>query len=104
MADARGRPVSSPAVDECERFTDLDEETPTPAAPKIERAAEAVLTELIAKNERLGIGAPTVEHFQKALKRAGWRKGDAPATRRKAWERLRGKLQLDSNGAIEHAR
>lgn len=106
LTDARGRPVTSPAVDECEHFTDLDdapEQAPTRSA-KIESEAREILRELIAKNERVGIGAPSVEQFQKALKREGWRKADKPATRRKAWERIRDKLEVNSNGGIEHAR
>ncbi|MEQ1771292.1 MAG: AAA family ATPase [Devosia sp.] len=106
LRDARGRPVSSPAVDECEHFTDLDdtpEQAPTRSA-NIEPEARAILRVLIAKNERLGIGAPSVEQFHKALKREGWRKADKPATRRKAWERVRDKLEVNSNGGIEHAR
>ncbi len=107
MTDARGRPVSSPAVDECERFTDLDDTPdakPDKAISKSAGEAMDVLDELAAKHERLGIGAPTIDHLRKALKRAKWGADKAAPAWRMAFKRIADKLELDSNGAIEHAR
>lgn len=109
VRNARGEKVRSVALDEHERFTDLETAKPPKPVSESDREANDVLTSLIAKHEKLGIGAPTPDHFRKALKRAGWRKTGRdgkpvkPATWRKAWERVCEKLQLDSNGGIEHA-
>jgi len=102
VVNARGEKVRSVALDEHERFTDLETAKAKPLS-KGEREAMDVLRDLIAKNDKLGIGAPTHDQFRKALKRACWRKHDKPPTWRKAWERVRDKLELDSNGGIEHA-
>lgn len=107
LTDARGRAVCSPAVEECERFTDLDEpaaSTPAKALSKADSEAIDVLTELAAKHDRLGIGAPTVEHLRKALKRSQWRADKSGSAWRMAFKRFADKLDLDSNGGIEHAR
>ncbi|MBN8606226.1 MAG: AAA family ATPase [Caulobacterales bacterium] len=107
LTDARGRPVTSPAVDECEQFADLDADaeaaSPAKHLSKSDRAAMAVLSALIAKHERHGLGTPKVEQFRKALRRAEWRQGDKPNTWRPAFKRLLDKLEVDSNGGISHA-
>lgn len=98
--NARGNPVTSVAVSECE-FRDLDAEEAVESGPQPRRltSREKEALHILARQSR--IEPPTVEQFQRALKRAHWGP-ENPSSWRSAFQRLLDKLSIDSNGEIEH--
>lgn len=99
--NARGKPVCSVAVDECDLadFDAIEAET-VEAARRLtprEREAASILDDLIRRHAR--IGPPSVDQFQRALKRAKWGP-QHPATWRSAFRELKAKLEMDSNDGV----
>lgn len=91
--DARGNPVRSVAVNECEFFTDLDADTgkAVPKFSKREREALAVLARLSTHAHLTG--GPTADDLRAALKRDQWGP-DNSSSWRTAFERLIAKLPV----------
>lgn len=101
VRNARGERVASLAVDESEHFKEWPEEEDTAQMPTLTTRDSEALEILHALNRRLGRAGPaSLDQLQRALKRENWGPKN-PAAFRKAWERLKAKLDIDSNGAVE---
>lgn len=103
LRNARGEPVCSVAVSDCEAFKDWEaQQARTADAAKFtDREREAL--DVLADMTRL-TGSPSIDQLRRTLKRRRWADTLAPAAWRKAFQRLADKLDLDSNGSVEYAR
>lgn len=101
VINARNEPVASLALDEHERFENLDA-APGKAKPLTtrERKARAILEALTKKLGRAG--PPNLDQYRRALKRESWGPEGRESWER-AFRRLTERFDLDSNGAIERA-
>lgn len=103
FSNARGETVTSLAVDENERFSELpaEEEGAAPARKPSKRERDAADI-LDALNRKLGRAGPaSLDQLRRALKREKWGP-DNPTTWRSAFRDLKARMEMGDHDAVLH--